>query len=131
MIRHDMNDISDEEFDKVVNPCNEYIINYIKNNILNEFVAFDIATCYNMDAMWDEPFDTQIKTAVEDLSQLRFDDCDKSKIKSILKDTLYFYSYSANLFPLASVFMFPHKISIPSINPQRAAIPHVTMVRTI
>ena len=85
MIRHDMNDISDEEFDKVVNPCNEYIINYIKNNILNEFVAFDIATCYNMDAMWDEPFDTQIKAAVEDLSQLRFADCDKSKIKSILE----------------------------------------------
>ena len=33
MIRHDMNDISDEEFDKVVNPCNKYIINYIKNPI--------------------------------------------------------------------------------------------------
>ena len=27
--------------------------------------------------------------------------------------------------------MFPHKIKIPSINPQRAAIPHVTIVRTI
>ena len=53
MIRHDMDDISDEVFDDIVNPCNEYIINYIKENFLNEFIAFDIATCYNMNAMWD------------------------------------------------------------------------------
>ena len=34
MIRHDMDDISDEVFDDIVNPCNEYIINYIKENFL-------------------------------------------------------------------------------------------------
>ena len=85
MIRHDMDDISDEEFDNVVNPCNEYIINHIRNNFLNEFIAFDIATCYNMNSMWDEPFETQIKSAIEDLSQLRVADCDKSKIKCILE----------------------------------------------
>ena len=67
------------------NPCNEYIINYIKENFLNEFIAFDIATCYNMNAMWDEPFETQINSAIEDLSQLRVSDCDKSKVISILE----------------------------------------------
>jgi hypothetical protein len=85
MIRHDMDDISDEVFDDIVNPCNEYIINYIKENFLNEFIAFDIATCYNMNAMWDEPFETQINSAIEDLSQLRVSDCDKSKVISILE----------------------------------------------
>ena len=113
MIRHDMDDISDEVFEKacrtvfaeppvddlyfekfeaadevfddIVNPCNEYIINYIKENFLNEFIAFDIATCYNMNAMWDEPFETQINSAIEDLSQLRVSDCDKSKVISILE----------------------------------------------
>lgn len=85
MIRTDMNDITDEEFDEVVLPCNEYILKYIKDNFLDEFIAFDIATCYKMNAMWDEPFDSQITTAIEDLSQLRPSDCDKSKIKSILE----------------------------------------------
>lgn len=85
MIRHDRDDISDEVFYDIVNPCNEYIINYIKENFLNEFIAFDIATCYNMSAMWDEPFETQINSAIEDLSQLRVSDCDKSKVISILE----------------------------------------------
>ena len=58
---------------------------YIKENFLNEFIAFDIATCYNMNAMWDESFETQINSAIEDLSQLRVSDCDKSKVISILE----------------------------------------------
>ena len=39
MIRTDMGDITDEEFEKVVVPFDRKVDEYIKNNILNEFIA--------------------------------------------------------------------------------------------
>jgi len=45
----------------------------------------------------------------------------------------YFFTinYSFNGFPLASVFILPHKINIPSINPHKEPTPQVTKVTTI
>jgi len=86
MIRNDINDISDEVFNSIVMPCTEVIQGYVKNNFLNEYVAFNIATSFNMDAMWNASLDVQINSAIEDLIQICFEDCDKEKIKCILKD---------------------------------------------
>lgn len=86
MIRTDMDDISDEDFDNVVLPCSRIITDYIKETFLDEFIAFNIATYYKNNALWDEPFDVQIHSAVEDLAQLSSSDCNKDKIKSILEN---------------------------------------------
>jgi len=86
MIRNDMNDISDDDFENVVSPCNDMIMKFIKETILDEFVAFDLATYYKNNAMWDEPFELQIKSAIEDLAQLTVKDCNKENIKDILKN---------------------------------------------
>ena len=85
MIRHDLDDISDFEFDSVVLPCDEKLEKYVKDYILNDYVANYIAVYYKGNAMWDEPFETQVKTALEDLSHYKNTDCNYSKIKEILE----------------------------------------------
>lgn len=85
MIRNDMDAITDDKFDNVVLPCRDKIINYIKNNILDEYVAYNIATYYKNDAIWNEPFELQIISALEDLAQLNVSDCNIQNIKNILK----------------------------------------------
>lgn len=86
MVREDIDDISDEEFERRLLPCNKRIIKYIKDEFLNEFIAFDIATYYKMNMMWDESLEILICSAIEDLSQLTINDCDKEKIKKILEE---------------------------------------------
>jgi hypothetical protein len=81
-----MNDISDDEYENVVNPCHQIIINYIKTTFLNDFIAYNLATCYSMDAMWSENFDLLIYSALEELTQLNLKDCNKYKIKKILEE---------------------------------------------
>ena len=86
MIRKDKKNISDEEFKKIIDPCIKVITKYIKENILDEFIAFDIATHYKMNALWDEPFDNQIYSAIQDLSEMKLSDCNKDNVKRILKE---------------------------------------------
>ena len=46
MIRTDMDDVSDEEFFRVVSPCEEMVNNYVKDNFFNQYIAFHIAVYY-------------------------------------------------------------------------------------
>lgn len=87
MIRHDAEDISDELFKTIVDPVSNVLREYIKANIINEFIAFDIATTYKMDAMWDQPLNIQIQSASNDLAELVYkEDCNKKEILNILKE---------------------------------------------
>ena len=85
MIRYDIEDISDEDFENVYLPCEKKIHDYVKNTFLDEYVAYNIAIFYRGNAMWDEPFETQVKAAIEDLAEFNKDDCDFTKIKEILE----------------------------------------------
>ena len=86
MIRTDMNDISDDEFDEIVLPCIEKLHDYVVNNFLNEYVATHMAVYFNGDAMWSQTLHQQLNSAVEDFSQFTEKDCDIEQIKKILKE---------------------------------------------
>lgn len=85
MIRNDMDCITDEEYEKVVVPCYNKIQDYFKSTFLDEYVAFNIATYYKHNALWNEPFEIQVNTAIEDLQQITVEDCDLKRIKQILE----------------------------------------------
>lgn len=84
MVRIDDNDISDEEFDNIVIPFENTINLYIKEKILNEFVAYFIAEGYNFSSIWNENVDNIINTACEYLTNFNNKDCNKKIIKEIL-----------------------------------------------
>lgn len=86
MIRTDMDDVSDEEFFNVIRPCEELVANYVKDNFLNQYIAFHIAIYYRGNAMWKQSFSNQVSTAIEDLSQFTNDDCNYDLIKKILEE---------------------------------------------
>ena len=86
MIRKEKGDISDLEYEKTVQKCDIDLINYIKNEFLNEFLAFYIATLYVKNALWDDALDLHIGSALDYLSTISLNDCNKNKIKNILKD---------------------------------------------
>ena len=85
MIRTDLEDISEEEFEKVILPCVEEMHNYIVDNFLNETVAHHIATYFKGNAMLRQNLNQQLNSAVEDLAQFTAMDCDIEKIKEILE----------------------------------------------
>lgn len=87
MIRYDLDDdVSDEDYEMRVKPCLKKINRYIKDNIVNEFVAMDIATFYQMDVLWAQPLDIIIRGALDDLAQVTNKFCDKTEIKRILEE---------------------------------------------
>ncbi len=85
MIRKDLDDISDYDYENVITPCEEKIKKELQDKFLNEYVAFNIFVFYNGDALWDEPFELQVKDAIESLYQFTTNDCNFKKIKEILK----------------------------------------------
>lgn len=86
MMRYDLDDdVSDEDYETKLEPCLDKINQYIKDHIVNEFVAMDIATFYEMDVMWEEPLESIIGGALDDLAQVTNDFCDIEKIKQILE----------------------------------------------
>lgn len=82
----DLNKLTDEEFDNIVGPFDNKITDYIKNEIINEYVAYYIYTAFEMDALWDESFRLSCSAAIESLAQLDEEYCDIDRIKSILKN---------------------------------------------
>lgn len=82
----DLNKLTDEEFDNIVGPFDNKITDYIKNEIINEYVAYYISTAFEMDALWDESFRLSCSAAIESLAQLDEESCDIDRIKSILKN---------------------------------------------
>ncbi len=84
MLRNDFNDITDEEFWNIVQPCEKQLHDYIVDNILDNYVAYHFAIYFNANAMWDQNFSNQVSTAVEDLAQISIKDCNFENIKRIL-----------------------------------------------
>ncbi len=82
MIRTSMNDISDEEFDKIVFPFDEAITKYI-DNIINNYIAYYIATGYKMSAIWNSSLEVQCNSSIENLADITNFDYDT--IKEILE----------------------------------------------
>lgn len=88
----DLNKLTEEEFNNIVEPFDNKISDYIKNEIINEYVAYYITTAFEMDALWDESFRLSCNAAIETLAQFDGESCDLDKIKSILRN-----KYSINV----------------------------------
>lgn len=86
MIRTDLSELSDEEFDELVLPIDEKVIDYVKNNFLNEYIAYYLGENFNGNALFKEPVETVINGAISLVSQFKYEDCALDKIKRLLKD---------------------------------------------
>lgn len=68
MIRkNNLEDITDEEFEKIVMPHDNLIYDYIRDNILYEYIAYYLASGYEQSALWECELDRQINSAIETL----------------------------------------------------------------
>lgn len=86
MLRTDF-DISDEDFEKVNQPFAGAIDNYIKETFLDEYIAFYIATGYNMDALFVGKLSGTLNAAVDSLCDIKYGTKeDLDRLKNILKD---------------------------------------------
>lgn len=83
--KNSQEDITDEEFDNIVCPFDAEMRDYVKNSILNQYVAFYIAEGYRKSAIWECSIDAMVNTALEMLNQYDYKDCDYNKIKELLK----------------------------------------------
>ena len=86
MLRTEKDDISDELYDTVFEPFNEYMGNYYKENILNEYVSYYIAEAYIKNALTKSNLIQIFNEACESLCQVKAEDCDTKQILKILKD---------------------------------------------
>lgn len=84
MVRTSLEDITDDEFEKIVVPFDNKINSYVDNEILSEFVACYIATGYRMSAIWNSSLKIICNSASECLCDC--ENFDYEKIKKILKD---------------------------------------------
>jgi len=86
MIRNDLKNLKDEEVEKIVGPTREFIIEYLKDFLLDDIIAMDIANRINNNALWVDDFKSIISSTIEDIFyQLDVSDCDFHNIKSILE----------------------------------------------
>ena len=87
MLRNEkeLSKITDEEFNKIIKPFDKKVDEHISNNIINQFVAFYIATGYKYNAIWNGKFILTVEQATNELAQYTSDNCDVKKIKSILE----------------------------------------------
>ena len=85
MIRKECEDINEKIYKELVIPFNNCVEKYIKDNIINEFVSFYIATAYKMDILTINDLLNIFSEATEALCQTIKDYCDKEIIKEILE----------------------------------------------
>lgn len=78
--------ITDEELDKITNTFYKKINKYISDKLVNDYVAYYIATAYKGNALWDVKFELTVKAAIEELAQIADDVYDIDKIKLILEN---------------------------------------------
>lgn len=85
MIRNDF-DISDEDFDKMNKPFEKAIGNYVKNNFIDEYMAFYIASGYNMSALFEGSLGGVFNAAIDDLCSIHYGSKeDIVKLKQLLE----------------------------------------------
>lgn len=87
MIRQnkDLSKMSDDEFENIVIPFENKISDYVYENIVDNYVAYYIATAYNMNALWDGKIELTIESAIDKLGNYLSDNYNIKKIKSILE----------------------------------------------
>lgn len=86
MIRKNLEVCSEKEFLEIVEPFNEEISKYIES-ILDDYIAFYIATGYKLSALWEANLKSYINDAIENLTAINFkNNIDNEKIKKILKE---------------------------------------------
>ena len=81
----ELNRINDYDFNRIVESFDNEITNYL-NNRINDYVAYYIATGFNMDALWDSNFNLICNDAIETLSQIDSNSYDIDKVKMIIED---------------------------------------------
>ena len=84
MIRTDFNDIDDDTFLNVLLPAENKITDYVMDTFIYDYLAFYIATKYNMDAMWTCSIKQEINSALSALCNFEEADIDYKKVKAIL-----------------------------------------------
>ena len=85
MVRNDTEDISNEDYQNIIIPLENLIHNYIKNNIINEFVAYDFYIRYKNNVIWNEPVNNIINSLVDDIIELtKSEDVNIDIVKEIL-----------------------------------------------
>lgn len=82
MVRTSIDDISDEEFDKIVAPFDEAITKYI-DNIINDYIAYYLATGYKLSAIWNSSLEAHCNSSIDNLSSIS--NFDYERIKNILE----------------------------------------------
>ena len=86
MIRADINQVTNEEFDKLVETFDNAFTKHFKdNNILEEYVSYYIAERIKHNFLFREQMDDILFSALNDLSQFYVADCDYDKIKQLLE----------------------------------------------
>ncbi len=88
MIRkEDCANVSEEEFEKLVLPHDKKIDEYLKE-ISYDYVAFYLASGYELSALWEGPLRTHVNSALQvfcDPESL-FNDFDYEKLEKILEE---------------------------------------------
>ena len=86
MIRDDISQVTNEEFDKLVETFDNAFAKHFKdNNILEEYVSYYIAERIKHNFLFREQMDDIVFSALNDLSQFYVADCDYDKIKQLLE----------------------------------------------
>ena len=87
MIRDDINQVTNEEFDKLVETFDNAFTKHFKdNNILEEYVSYYIAERIKHNFLFREQMDDIVFSALNDLSQFCIDDCDYQILNNILQE---------------------------------------------
>lgn len=85
MIRSDY-DISDEDFVAVDEPFKEAVDKYLYDNVIHDYIAFYIASGYNLSALWKGSLSGLFNGAIDDLSSVHFGSKeDINRVRDILK----------------------------------------------
>lgn len=89
MIRptREVEDLSDDEFAKALEPSENEIKNYLFNDFIYDFFARCLATDFKNDSIWaDSNLEYEFKDAMTFLSNMpRYDKFDIEKFKSVLE----------------------------------------------
>lgn len=66
------NSISDKDFLELIEPFNIALSEYVKKNILYEFVAFYIAKGFELNALYEDDLTSHVNSAIDHLSSIEF-----------------------------------------------------------
>lgn len=91
MVRDDINEVNDEEFDKLIISFDTAFDKYFRDNqLVEKYVAFYIAERLKHNFLFRQTLVDIIRASLNDLAQLNEDDCNYDIMKRILKEQYSF-----------------------------------------